>query len=141
MAQLSKRLEHIVRKELASTIIPVKTPDGILVGDVLIASLGSIKNIYRDKELLYKEIHLNAIAIKIANLLAFRQGSVIIESIYAADQEYGKWFTDSQMLRAQYQKALTNQDFNRADMLWARYLESRDKTTNAKTRAESLIKN
>ena len=140
MTQLSKRLEQIVKKELSKNIIPVKTESGILVGEVLIVSEGSIKSLYRNDELLYNEIHLNSIAIKIANILAFRKVSLQADELYKADQDYGRWFVDSQMLRTQYQKALNNQDFDKADMLWARYQESRDRTAIAKSRAESLIK-
>lgn len=138
MTQISKRLEQIIRKELSTTIIPVKTKDGILVGDVLIVTEGTIKNIYKHAELLYKEIHLNAVAIKIANLLAFRKDVLIVDNLYKADQEYGRWFVDSQMLRSQYQKAVNNQDFDRADILWSRYIESRDRTMTTKKHAESL---
>jgi hypothetical protein len=138
MTQISKRLEQIIRKELSSTIIPVKTTEGILVGDILIVTEGTIKNIFKHSELLYKEIHLNSVAIKIANLLAFRRGSLVIDNLYKADQDYGQWFVDSQMLRTQYQKALNSQDYERADILWARYIESRDRTITAKNRAESL---
>ncbi len=140
MTQLSKRLEQIVKKELSKNIIPVKTAEGILVGEILIVSEGAIKALYRNNELLYNEIHLNSIAIRIANILAFRKTSILADELYKADQEYGRWFVDSQMLRAQYQKAVNNRDFDRADMFWARYQESRDRTTHAKARAESLIK-
>ncbi len=140
MTQLSKRLEQIVKKELSKNVIPVKTDKGILVGEILIVSHGSIKSLYRNEEMLYNEIHLNSVAIKIANILAFRKSSIFADSLYKADQEYGRWFIDSQVLRAQYQKAISNQDFDRADMLWARYQESRDRTSIAKSRAESLIK-
>ena len=140
MTQLSKRLEQIVKKELSKNIIPVKTENGILVGEVLIVNEGSIKTLYRNNELLYKEIHLNSVAIRIANMLAFKKSSIFADELYNADQEYGRWFVDSQMLRAQYQKALSNQDYDRADMLWARYQESRDRTITAKNRTESLIK-
>jgi hypothetical protein len=140
MTQLSKRLEQIVRKELSKNIIPVRTDSGILVGEILIVSSGSVKSLYRNNKLLYKEIHLNAIAIKMANILAFKKDSISVDTLYRADQEYGRWFVDSQMLRAQYQKAVSNQDFDRADMLWARYQESRDRTISTKNRAESLIK-
>jgi len=140
MTQLSKRLEQIVKKELSNSIIPVKTENGILVGEILIVSEGSIKSLYKNTELLYKEIHLNSIAIKIANILALRKQNIFADELYKADQDYGRWFVDSQMLRAQYQKAVSNQDFERADMLWARYQESRDRTITAKNRAESLIK-
>ena len=138
MTQISKRLEQIIRKELSTTIIPVKTKEGILVGDVLIVTEGTIKNIYKHSELLYKEIHLNSVAIKIANLLAFRKGLLVIDNLYKADQDYGRWFVDSQMLRTQYQKAVNSQDYDRADILWARYIESRDRTIAAKNHAECL---
>ena len=138
MTQISKRLEQIIRKELSTTIIPVKTKEGILVGDVLIVTEGTIKNIYKHSELLYKEIHLNSVAIKIANLLAFRKGLLVIDNLYRADQDYGRWFVDSQMLRTQYQKAVNSQDYDRADILWARYIESRDRTITAKNHAECL---
>lgn len=141
MTQLSKRLEQIVRKELSKNIIPVKTKEGILVGEVLIVSEGSLKSLYKNNQLLFKDIHLNSIAIKIANILALYRNSISIDSLYSADQEYGKWYIDSQMLRAQYQKALNNRDFDRADMFWARYQESRDRMISAKNRAEALIKN
>ena len=140
MAQLSKRLEQIVRKELSKTIIPVKTENGILVGDVLIVSEEAIKHLLRNDELLYSGIHLNSIAIKMANLLAFRSNNLLVDNLYKLDQEYGKWYTDSQLLRAQYQKALNNQDHDRADMLWARYIESRDRMIQSKYRAETLTK-
>ncbi len=140
MTQLSRRLEQIVNRELSKNIIPVKTQEGILVGDVLITNQNSIKNLYRNGELIYAEIHLNAIAIKIANSLAFRKTTLFTDQLYQADQDYGRWFVDSQMLRSQYQKAISNQDYERADVLWARYCESRDRTLAAKNRAESLTR-
>jgi hypothetical protein len=140
MTQFSKRLEQIVRKELSKNIIPVRTEGGILVGEILIVNEGSLKSLYRNNKLLYKEIHLNVIAIKMANVLALRKDCISVDTLYRADQEYGRWFVDSQMLRAQYQKAVSIQDFDRADMLWARYQESRDRTISTKNRAESLIK-
>ena len=140
MTQISKRLEQIVNKELSKTIIPVRTEQGILVGNILISSTGPIKNIYKNNELLYGEIYLNSVAIKIANILALNKSLISAEQVYRADQEYGKWFNDSQLLRAQYQKAASNQDFERADMLWARYCESRDRTLHAKNNAERLAR-
>lgn len=141
MTQFSKRLEQIVRKELSKNIIPIKTENGILVGEILITNQGSLKYLYRNGESLYREIHLNSVAIKMANILALRQDGVFVESLYQADQEYGKWYSNSQLLRAQYQKSISNRDFEKADMLWARYQESSDKMSQAKNRVESLIKN
>jgi len=139
MTTLSNRLEQTLRSAIQKNpILPVKTAEGILVGDVLIASEGAVKNIWQRDELKYKEISLNAVAIKLANLLARRGSAILADSIYKADQEYGKWFTDSQLLRAQYQNALNNKNHDRADMLWAKYCESRDRTIAAKDRAERL---
>ena len=139
MTQISRRLEQIVRKELSKNIIPVKTAEGILVGDVLITNHLNLKFLHRNQQLLYSEIHLNSIAIKMANILALRHNSIAVETLWRADQEYGKWFVDSQLLRAQYQKAIHNQDYDRADTLWARYCESRDRTVSAKKQAERLL--
>jgi hypothetical protein len=139
MTKISRRLEQIVRKELSKNIIPVKTPEGILVGDILITNRLNLKFLQRNQQLLYSEIHLNSIAIKMANILALRRDSVAVETLWRADQEYGKWFVDSQLLRAQHQKALHNQEYDRADMLWARYSESRDRTFSAKKQAERLL--
>jgi hypothetical protein len=139
MTQISRRLEQIVRKELSKNIIPVKTPEGILVGDILITNQLNLKFLHRNQQLLYSEIHLNSIAIRMANILALKRNCIAVESLWRADQEYGKWFVDSQLLRAQHQKALHNQDYDRADMLWARYSESRDRTVSAKKQAERLL--
>ncbi len=136
---IQNRLDSIVSKELAKNIIPLKTEKGILVGDVLIVNEGNIKHIIRNNELIYKDISLNATAIKLANMLATDRMSIKIDQIYSADQEYGRWFVDSQMLRAQYQKYLNNSDFERADNAWARYQESRERALNAKKYVESLI--
>ena len=139
MTQISRRLEQIVRKELSKNIIPVKTPDGILVGDILITNQDNLKFLYRHTQLIYAEIHLNSVAIKMANILALRHSHLSVDVLYKADQEYGRWFVDSQMLRSQHQKAIHTQDYDRADMLWARYCESRDRTVTAKNQAERLL--
>jgi hypothetical protein len=138
MTNISQRLEQVVKKELSKLIIPVKTQEGILVGDILIKNNGSLKNIVKNGNVLYKEISLNKAAIAIANLLALKKSQINIDNIYAADQEYGKWFSDSQLLRSQYEKASNQQDFDRADMLWARYQESRNRTAQAKKTVERL---
>ena len=140
MTQVSRRLEQIVSRELKKNLIPVKTDSGILVGDVLIVSRGSIKDLVRNTDVIYKDVYLNSTAIKLANLLAFRKTSLTTDQLYSADQDYGKWFVDSQLLRTQYQKSISNQDYDRADVLWARYCESRDRSLSAKNRVESLTR-
>ena len=139
MTNISKRIEQIVRKELSQTIIPVKTAEGILVGDVLIKSKEHFKSLYKRGELLYEGIHLNSVAIALANMLSFKQHDVRIDAIYRADQEYGRYFTDSQQLRAMYQKAMSNKNFDRADIFWARYDLSRERAVLAKDRVERLL--
>ena len=139
MTDISKRLAQVVRSAIQkSPILPVKVEDGILVGDVKIVSNGNLKDLYKHNRLIYKEISLNCVAIKLANLLAKNLQGIQCDNIYKADQEYGRWFNESQILRTQYQKALNNQDYDRADMLWARYCESRNKALSTKTRAEHL---
>ncbi len=137
MTRLSNKLESLIKNN--RDILPVKTEEGILVGTILIVSQGFSKSLYHKGKLLYKNLHLNITTVRIANLLAKQQSTIKTETIYRADQEYGKWFVDSQMLRAQHQKAIHTQDYDRADMLWARYSESRDRTVTAKRQAECLL--
>jgi hypothetical protein len=139
MTDISKRLEQTLRSAIQKNpILPVKVADGILVGDVKITSEGSLKFLWQNGEIKYKEISLNCAAICLANLLARRANVILRDNIYKADQEYGRWFVDSQMLRSQYQTALNNKDYEKADTLWARYTESRNRTNDAKISAERL---
>ena len=143
MTDISRRLDHLVanaqRRLIAENhILPQKVAEGILVGDVLIVSEGTTKHLYKNNNLIYKNISLNIVAIRIANLVAKTANPATIDKIYRADQEYGKWFTDSQILRIQYQKSLNAKNFDKADTLWARYCESRDKTLVAKETVTAL---
>ena len=139
MTDISKRLEQTLRSAIQKNpILPVKVADGILVGDAKIISEGSIKHILFKGQMIYKDVSLNAVAIKLANILARRSSIIHADAIYRADQDYGRWFIESQMLRAQYQKALTVKDYDKADTLWARYCESRDRAVSARNYAQSL---
>lgn len=139
MSEISKRLEQILNSAIAKNpIIPVKTANGILVGDILIVNDGTIKHIWKGSELKYKSVYLNSTAIALANLLVKNPQNIKIDKIYQADQEYGRWYVDSQILRSQYEKFKKNQDYERSDMLWARYCESRDRAIKAKKEAECL---
>lgn len=120
-------------------ILPLKVPEGILVGNVLITSEGSYKNLHQYGRIVYDNISLNAVAIKLANLLAKNRNSTFLDNIYAADQEYGKWFVDSQILRSQYERAVTNKNYDKADTLWAKYCESRNRTMTAKRAVLALV--
>jgi hypothetical protein len=143
MTNIQQRLEHLVadaqHKLIADNhILPLKVAGGILVGDVLIVSEDTTKHLYRHNSVIYSNINLNATAIRMANLLTKNTNSATVDKIYRLDQEYGKWFTDSQILRTQYQKAVTAKNFEKADTLWARYCESRDKTLAAKETVTAL---
>lgn len=138
MTTLSKKLEKLIRN--SPEILPARTEQGILVGNVLIVSNGSIKDLYQNGELVYHNIYLNAVAIKLANLMAKGIVRAKCDRLYQADQVYGKWFLDSQLLRNKYEKSRNSKEFDRADILWARYIESRDRTIRAKNSAEVLCK-
>ncbi len=143
MTEISRRFESFIKsanKNLADKgiILPVKTDRGIEIGDVLIVSKDNLKYVYF-RERVYGEIYLNSAAIKIANLLALRKNADLVDEIYRLDQEYGKWFVDNQYLLALEKRAKDRGDHDRADMLWARYQESRDRAQTAKTKVERLI--
>lgn len=138
MTKLRSQLEQVIQDSLNKHILPVKTERGILVGSVLIESEGTIKHILRKDQYIYKNISLNVTAIKIANLMAKQRHSRQADQLYKLDQEYSKWFVDSQILLKNYHSAIKRQDYDRADMLWARYYESRMKAMYAKTSVESL---
>ena len=140
MTNISKRLEQIISKELSKYLVPIKTDQGILVGNILIKSQSNLKFLYRNDELIYGEIFLNQSAIAIANIIARNRSSTKADEIYRADQEYARYYIDGQLLRANYEKSRKNRDFERADIFWARYQETRDRAQIAKTRVEGLAK-
>ena len=146
MASLSKRLSNVIQathKKLIKNnrILPVEVPEGILVGNVLIVCENSAKHLIKDGQVIYKDIHLNKAAIAIANLLATNTNKFKATEIYEADREHSRWFTDSQLLKTRYHQAEEALDFQLAEIFWARYVESRDKTIAAKKKVNNLIQN
>jgi hypothetical protein len=144
MASLSKRLSNVINathKKLIKNnrILPVEVPEGILVGNILIVCDGSAKHLFKDDQLVYKDIHLNKAAIAIANLLATNTNKFKANEIYEADREHSRWFTDSQMLKTRYHQAEDARDYQLAEIFWARYVESRNKTIAARKRVNALI--
>lgn len=132
MTDIRRQLDQVVSKELARNIIPVKTDAGILVGDILIVSEGVAKHLYRNNECLYNNISLNAVAVRMANILARHRSHTLVDKLYRTDQEYGRWFTDSQILLQKHHTANKNKDYERADTLWAKYIESKERARSAK---------
>jgi len=144
MSDVSRRFEQLVArsyKKLAdhSQIMPVKTEQGILVGDVLIASRGCIKDLYKKDELIYSDISLNEVAIRMANLLASRKNLTLCDRIYSADQDYGRCFAEWQILKEQYIRAKELGDYDRSDILYARYQEVKQRAETAKKSVLVLI--
>lgn len=134
-----KKLEQALSQAISKApIIPVKTEQGILVGNVLIESCENLKNLWYNKQLVYTGINLNVAAIKLANLLTRNGRTQKSNEIYVLDQEYGRWLLDNQHHYKNYQKSKLNKDYERADILWARYCESRDRCDEAKRRVERL---
>ncbi len=144
MTEISKRFEQLIvsaQKKLAENnqILPVKTDKGILVGDVLIESHNHLKNLWKKDRLVYREISLNDVAIRLANLLAKNSSPMFCDQLYRADQEYGRWFVECQVLKQQLYNAEKNKDFNRFDILTARYQDSKTRAEIAKRTVLGLI--
>lgn len=145
MTNISKKFASVVetaQKKLLidGFIMPVKTDTGIEIGTAKIVSRANIKDVYHKGELVFANISLNDVAIKLANMLAQNKDWWKMDPLYKADQEYGKWFTDCQVLMAANRTALKNQDFDRADMFLARYQESKAKAIYARKTVETLLK-
>jgi hypothetical protein len=63
----------------------------------------------------------------------------LIDRVYQLDQDYGRWFTDTKFLLNARRSAVSKKDFDRADMLWARYEQARDKAKTAKEKVQRLL--
>jgi hypothetical protein len=143
MSNLNSKLQQVVERTYRKLyeqdqIMPVKTSEGILVGNVLIVSVGHVKNLYQNNILIYKEVSLNVVAIKIANILTKNGTTARVDALYRADQDYGRWLQESQFLRHKYQIARKNGNNDRADIYLARYCTARDKVKNAQSHALAL---
>ena len=92
MSNINSKLQQVVERTHRKLyeqdqIMPVKTSQGILVGDVLMVAVGPVKNLYQKDKLIYKEISLNAAAIKIANIVTKYGINTRSDALYRADQE------------------------------------------------------
>jgi hypothetical protein len=130
MTELSKRFEQIVRstqKRLyeQGALMPVKTQDGIMVGDATIVGVSSFKDILFRDELKYEKVSLNDSAIKIANVLACNKPLQKADQIYDLDQKYAKNFSDCAFYLDKYHRACELQDQFKSDLYWIRYQEAK----------------
>lgn len=144
MTRIQQTLDRVisnVQKKLldSKTVIPQKTEHGIVVGNALIVSRGCLKDIHYKGEILYPNISLNKVAVKIANLLAsgYRQTPQITE-LLDADLKFGQALEDYQFFKNKYNNARTLGDQFKMDLYLARMCYSKDNAAYHKNRATSL---
>ena len=143
MTELSKKFENLLisyNKKLADrgVVMPVKVQDGIMIGNVLIKSNNNLKTII-GHGIEYKDIFLNFSEITMANLLALKRNLDRVDKIYQADQEYGRYFVESQYLLKIHSRYINSKDYEKADTVWARYQEVRDRAEAAKIKVERFL--
>jgi hypothetical protein len=144
MTKIQQNLDRVisnVQKKLfdSKNVIPKKTDEGIVVGNALIVSRGCLKDIYYKGELVYPNISLNKVAVRVANLLAtgYRQTPEINELI-DTDLKFGQALEDYQFFKNKYNNARTLGDQFKIDLYLARMCYSKDAAAYHKTRATSL---
>lgn len=145
MNEVSKRFEQLVnttyRKFLdQGTILPERTSDGIKVGDALIKPDGVYKDILLKGKTVWATVSLNAVAIKLANLVAWNKDTALQKEIFGLDQKYSKYFIDSKIYLDNYHRAVNNNDDIRADILWTRYQDAKERAIILKDQAEHLAR-
>jgi hypothetical protein len=143
---IQQRLDTViarVNKKLVQNefVIPQKTERGILVGPVLIESAGALKNIYYNDTLVFADISLNKVAIKIANLLAIdsTRYQQKIDQLVHVDNKFGAALSDYQMFKDRLSKAHREQDQFKIDMYLARLGYAKSSAEYWKKQALSLV--
>jgi hypothetical protein len=138
--QLDLILQSTQRRLINSQqLMPVRTHEGILVGSVKIISRDTLKDLWQFNELIYQGIFLNKAAIKLANLLAICQKPTVdSDRLYRLDQEYGKYFVDSQQLLIRLHQARNSKDYDKSDIYLARYTQAKDQAERAKRQVLAL---
>ena len=139
--QLDSVIKRVNRKLVKSEfVIPVKTEEGILVGNVLIVSRDNFKDLYRNTELIYKGIALNKIAIKVANLTAinYMKYHSRIEDLINVDMKFGQALEDYQHFKTRYFAARNTGDQFKIDLYGARMTYAKDSCNYWKKQADTL---
>jgi hypothetical protein len=145
MNEVSKRFEQLVKSTYKKfldqgTILPERTEQGIKVGDVLIVSDGPYKDIVKNGTVLYRTVCLNAVAIRLANLAAWNKQVKLQQELFGLDQKYSKYFTDSKIYLNNYHRAVNSNDEIRAEILWTRYEDAKERAIILKDQAENLAR-
>jgi hypothetical protein len=147
MTKIQQRLDGVISKvqrNLARNefLIPQKTDQGIAVGNVLIVSRGSLKDLYQNGEPVIINISLNKAAIKLANWLAISpmRYQEKIKELQDADSKFGTALDDYQLFKDKYHKARTVGDQFRMDLYLARMCYSKDTANYWKNHAQDLAR-
>jgi hypothetical protein len=140
---VSKRFEILVKGTYKRFIDqgfvpPVATEDGILVGNALIQQDGIYKNIFVDDEKVFADISLNCVAIKIANSLALGKSKTKLVHLYNMDKSYNRLYIDSTIFLDRYHKASNSNDWDRAEIMWIRYDDAKQRAESLKEQIETL---
>lgn len=143
MNEISKRFEQIVvstQKKLleSGAVMPERTERGIRVGCAEIVSEGSFKHIYVDGEIIYKDISLNKVTIRLANELALNRRGPQLDVLYNLDREYSRYFIDSSFFLQRFHSAQKNNDNFKQELMWTRYIQAKSKAENTKEKAEQM---
>ena len=142
---LQQRLDSVivnVHSDLLkrNIIVPTYEKGRILVGDVSIIQNGSVKDIVMNDCIIYKDVSLNKVAIRLANGLAIKRFVMPDhEHIYNQDQHYGVYLQETLFFNSKYKKALEKRQFDKADIFFARWQHAREKTMVTKRYVLSLI--
>jgi hypothetical protein len=119
------------------TLIPKKTERGIEIGRYTIVSNDCLKDIYKGDTLVFKDISLNRVAVKVANLLNFGQDTKINELI-SMDLKFGQSLVDYKMFKDKLSKAHKEQDQFKIDLYLARLIFAKDAAEYYKREANRL---
>lgn len=145
MNDLQKKLDNVIsnvqtRLIKSGNLMPAKIQNGVQIGNIRIINREHFKDIYDNDQLLFEGIHLNKIAIKIANLAAisFRKYQFEIEQLHRADINFGNALNDYLMFREKYRQSTQKYDSVRSDIFMARMCYSRDKVEYYKKQALRL---
>jgi hypothetical protein len=117
---------------------PVKTKEGILVGNALITQDGLYKNISVNDNIVFKDISLNCVAIKIANSLALNVLARDLKDLYELDKKYNRLYVDSTFFLEGFHRANNKNNLDRAEILWIRYDDAKQRAEELREKIETL---
>jgi hypothetical protein len=146
MNDLQKKLDTVIRSVQSRLIqtenlIPVKIENGIQIGTSTIINKDTLKDVYHRNSLIASGVHLNKIAIKIANLAAisYFNNQLRIKELIGIDQQFGDSLKDYLLFREKYKNSKAKGDYIRSDIHMARMCYSKDRAAYFKKQALRLV--